>query len=185
MTSVEIREIYQNKNDAIMSSDKAKVLISHFGSFSQDFVSSISDNAEKLLLSKGVNKELVKRVFSILIEGLQNIRLHGQKDEANRQLGFLILSEEKTCFNVSLANVIEPDDFQKVDRYIEKINSYTKKELKETYLKVLTNEFISHKGGAGLGFITTRIKSGQPLKHSYYALENGSMLFTFQIKLEK
>ncbi|HIP32384.1 MAG TPA: hypothetical protein EYG86_06460 [Crocinitomicaceae bacterium] len=185
MTSQEIREIYQNQYDLVVSSKDEKALISHYGSFSQDLVSSISTNAESLLLSKGTDKGIVKRIFSILIEGLQNIRLHGQKDEADRQLSFLILSECPDSFCLSFANVINPDDFQKVDKYIEKINSYSKEELKETYLSVLTNEYISEKGGAGLGFITTRMKSGQPLEHSYYALSDGNMLFTFKIKIAK
>lgn len=185
MTAKEIREIFQNQYDAILATGKSKILVSHYGAFSQDLVTSISNNAEKLLLSKGVEKRLVKRIFSILIEGLQNIRMHGLKDESFRQLGFLILSEEEGFFKVSFANVIDPDDFQKVDKYIEKINEYSNEELKKTYLDVLSNEFISEKGGAGLGFITTRIKSGQPLEHSYYSLSDGNLLFTFQIRLEK
>ncbi|MGY8926848.1 MAG: DUF6272 family protein, partial [Flavobacteriales bacterium] len=69
--------------------------------------------------------------------------------------------------------------------YIEKINNYTEQELRDTYISVLTNDFLSLKDGSGLGFITTRLKSGQPLKHSYFALEGGKMLFTFKIKLTK
>ena len=177
--------MYQNQSDQLILSGSAKILISHFGAFPQDLVTSIASNAESLLFSKGIDKGLVKRVFSILIEGLQNIRIHGQKDEANRQLGFLILSEQEDCFNIALANVIDPLDFERVDKYIEQINNYSQEELKDTYMDVLTNEFISHKGGAGLGFITTRIKSGHPLKHSYYALADGNLLFTFKIRLEK
>ena len=185
MIAVEIREIYQNQCDAIALTKESKLLLSHFGTFSQNLVSSLSESAERLLSSKNIEKTVVKRVFSIMIEGLQNIRMHGEVDDTERQLGFVILSESKSFINISLANVIDPDDFCKVDEYIEEINNYTEEELRETYLSVLTNEFVSHKGGAGLGFITTRLKSGQPLKHSYFALEGGKMLFTFKIQLTK
>ena len=185
MTTVEIREIYQNQQDAIVSKNDCKVLVSHFGAFSQDLVSSLTSNVENLLRSKNVEKKVVKRIFSILIEGLQNIRLHGQKDEASRQLGYFILSESCDKFHISLANMISSDDFQKVDNYIEGINNYSEQELRKTYLSVLENEFLSTKGGAGLGFITTRMKSGSPLKHSYFALEDGNLLFTFRIDIEK
>ena len=185
MTTVEIREIYQNQQDAIVSQKGCKVLVSHFGPFSQDLVSSLTLNVEHLLRSKNVNKQVAKRIFSIIIEGLQNLRLHGQKDEANRQLGYFILSESENKFHISMANMISTDEFQKVDNYIERINNYSKEELKETYLSVLENEFLSTKGGSGLGFITTRIKSGSPLKHSFFALKDGNMLFTFRIDLLK
>lgn len=185
MTTVEIREIYQNQQDAITLQSDSKVLVSHFGAFSQDLVSSLSLGVENLLRSKNVEKQVIKRIFSIIIEGLQNIRIHGQKDEASRQLGYFILSESLNHFHISLANMISIDDFEKVDGYIERINNYSNEELKKTYLSVLENEFLSTKGGAGLGFITTRMKSGSPLKHSYFALKDGNMLFTFQIDLEK
>ena len=42
MTTVEIREIYQNQQDAIVSQKGCKVLVSHFGPFSQDLVSSFT-----------------------------------------------------------------------------------------------------------------------------------------------
>ena len=183
--AIEIREIYQNQCDTIALTKESKVLLSHFGTFSQNLVSSLSENAEKLLSSKNIEKTVVKRVFSIMIEGLQNIRMHGEIDDTERQLGFVILSESKSFINISLANVIDPDDFYKVDKYIEKINNYTEQELRDTYISVLTNDFLSLKDGSGLGFITTRLKSGQPLKHSYFALEGGKMLFTFKIKLTK
>ena len=185
MTTVEIRDIYQNQQDAIVSKNESKVLVSHFGAFSQDLVSSLTLGVENLLRSKNVEKQVVKRIFSILIEGLQNIRIHGQKDETSRQLGYFIFSESSNNFHISLANMISTDDFQKVENYIEKINNYTKQELKETYLSVLEKEFLTTKGGAGLGFITTRMKSGSPLQHSYFALEDGNMLFTFRIDIEK
>tara|TARA_B110000285_G_scaffold166135_1_gene185627 strand:+ start:1356 stop:1913 length:558 start_codon:yes stop_codon:yes gene_type:complete len=185
MTTVEIREIYQNQQDTIVSKNACKVLVSHFGAFSQDLVNSLTLNVENLLQSKNIKKQVIKRIFSILIEGLQNIRLHGQKDEASRQLGYFILSESCDKFHISLANLISSDDFKKVDNYIERINNYSEQELKKTYLAVLENEFLSTKGRAGLGFITTRIKSGSPLKHSYFALKGGSFLFTFRIDLEK
>ena len=185
ITSAEIREIFQNQHDILVVKGGEKILLSHIGTFSQDLVSSLSERVEKLLLSKGDKRSVVKRAFSILIEGLQNIRLHGEKDELDRQIGFVLVGENESCYSIMMANVINPDDFEKVEKYLEEINEYSKNELRETYLSVLSNEFLSHKGGAGLGFITTRMKSGNPLEHSFYALKSGKMLFTFQVRLNR
>ncbi len=185
ITAAEIREIFQNRHDSFESEDGRKVLISHFGTFSQDLVSSLSSNTEELLISSGDKRMVVKRLFSILIEGLQNIRLHGETDYSGRQLGYLIVARGKKDYRVIMANIINPDDQDKVEKYLEDINHYSAAELKETYLSVLTNEFLSQKGGAGLGFITTRMKSGNPLRHSFYALKNDKMLFTFDVQVDR
>ena len=181
----EIREIFQNRHDNLVEHDHRKVLMSHYGTFSQDLVSGLSGSTEGLLVSAGDKRIVIKRTFSILIEGLQNIRLHGQRDDLNRQLGFVILAGSEKDYKIVMANVINPDDIPKVERYLDEINHYSLEELKSAYLKVLSSEFISKKGGAGLGFIITRMKSGNPLKYSFYALKNGQMLFTFEISLNR
>ena len=71
------QEIYGNYN----SKSSKKILVSHFGEFTQDLVNSISNGIEEQMLEFGDKKGTVKRMFSILVEGLQNVRLHGEKDE--------------------------------------------------------------------------------------------------------
>ena len=183
--SSEIREVFQNQQDKLAKSQDNKVVMSHFGTFSQDLVSKLSLSAEELLTSAGDKKKVVKRVFSILIEGLQNLRIHGGVDEMNNQLGYLIFASNKEEYQIIMANIIEVSEYKKVEDYLEKINSYSEDQLKENYISVLSNEFLSQKGGAGLGFITTRMKSGNPLNHSFYALDEDRMLFTFSVSLNR
>lgn len=183
ITAQEIKEIFQNQQDKLDA--EGKVLISHFGIFTQDLVSSLCASTEELLISSGEKRMLVKRLFSILIEGLQNIRIHGQRDEFGRQLGYVVVARSGEFHRILMANVIDPEDREKVESYLDKINDYSEAELKETYLTVLSNEFMSQKGGAGLGFITTRIKSENPLRYSFYQLKNGKMLFTFDVRMSR
>ena len=58
-------------------------------------------------------------------------------------------------------------------------------ELKDLYMSVLTNGFLSKKGGAGLGFLTMRIKSENGLKYSIENLDNDKSLFTVEILLNR
>ena len=62
------------------------------GRFPQNLISKISLTAEQFLIDRGEDKKIVKRVFSILLEGLNNIRIHGIRDELDRQLGYFILA---------------------------------------------------------------------------------------------
>jgi len=96
------QEIYGNYN----SSMNKKIIVSHFGEFSQDLVNSISNGVEEAMLDAGDKKGTVKRMFSILVEGLQNIRLHGEKDEDGNQASFLLIGQDDTEYLVTLANLV-------------------------------------------------------------------------------
>lgn len=185
ITSFEIREIYQNRCDEISAEKGRKVILSYFGEFSQDLVYNLSVRMEEVLTSSGDNKSVIKRLFSILIEGLQNIRLHGEFDDLGRQLAYVIVSRDVNEYVVSMANLVQKDDAEKIEDYIDKINNLSDEALKEQYMTVLSNEFLSEKGGAGLGFITTRIKSKKVLNFDFLALKSAKLLFTFQVSIDR
>ncbi|MFT5777819.1 MAG: hypothetical protein ACI837_000767 [Crocinitomicaceae bacterium] len=182
--SIEIRRVFQSQGDDI-SSTGANTLVSHFGTFSQNLVSSLSEGVEDLLVSVGDHRMVIKRMFSILIEGLQNIRIHGELDDFNRQLGYLLISSTKEHYIITMANIIRSEDASKIISFIDRINNFSDYNLKETYLAVLSNEFLSKKGGAGLGFITTRRKSGNPLGYDFFELADEKQLFSLEIKLSR
>jgi len=90
-----IRDVFQVKHDSLVNDESRKILVSHYGTFSQDLVGSLSNSVEELLISIGDKKMVIKRMFSILLEGLQNIRIHGGQDNYGNQLGFLIMAALK------------------------------------------------------------------------------------------
>lgn len=183
--SLEMRKFFQDQYDNLEKSQDFKVMMSHFGSFSQDLVSKLSIAAEDLLTSAGDKKKVVKRAFSILIEGLQNIRIHGSEDEFDEQLGYLIFASKKEEYKIIIANIICSSEHEELEGYIEEINSKSAGSIKENYVSVLSNEFLSQKCGAGLGFISTRMKSRNPLRFSFHSLNEEQMLFTFCVMLDR
>ena len=72
-----------------------------------------------------------------------------------------------------------------VEEKINFVNKLSKGELKELYRKVLTNNQISDKGGAGLGFIDMRRKSGLDLIYDVEYFDNDLARFTFLVKINK
>lgn len=184
LMSTEIRKIFQMQSDELMATER-NILVSHFGSFSQELVSSLSEGVEDLLVSIGDRRIVIKRMFSILIEGLQNIRVHGSPDDLNRQLGYVILSSSIENYMVTMANIVTVEEQQKIEGFINKINDYSDEGLKDTYMSVLSNDFLSKKGGAGLGFITTRMKSGNPLNYHFFELSEEKALFSLEVCLAR
>ncbi len=179
-----VRKVFQSRGDDLSASGE-NIMVSHFGNFSQNLVSSLSEGVEDLLVSVGDKRMVIKKMFSILIEGLQNIRLHGETDNQNRQLAYLLISSTKSSYRVTMANLVKLEDVEKVISFLDRINNFSDENLKSTYLAVLSNEFLTQKGGAGLGFITTRRKSGNPLIYDFYEVSDDKQLFSLEITIER
>ncbi|MDA8714980.1 SiaB family protein kinase [Flavobacteriales bacterium] len=175
------QEIYGNYNISL----KKKIVVSHFGEFSQDLVNSISNGVEEAMIVAEDKKGTVKRMFSILVEGLQNIRLHGEKDEDGNQASFLIIAQDEDAYLVTLANLVLITNKPVIEERLAEINSFDEKQVKSLYMEVLTNGIISNKGGAGLGFITMAMKSKNKLNFSIEPINDNLACFCIELKINR
>ena len=150
---------YQKICEEYNNSNTDKIINSHFGEFSQDLVNTISNDIEMFMLDSGDKKGTVKKMFSILVEGLQNIRLHGEKGTDGQQTSFFVIDQATDTYKIALGNLIYSKHNKNIETRIREVNKMTREEVKVLYMEVLTNGIISNKGGAGLGFITMAMKS--------------------------
>jgi len=178
-----IEEIYRGIHNNYASREGGVIILSHFGEFSQDLVNSLSEGLEQILRSNNVKKAIVKRMFSIMIEGLQNIRIHGEKDGKGQQLGHVIVTDHHNAYTISFGNLSNTDKKKFLTGHLKSLNEMDIAEVKEYYLKILGNGILSEKGGAGLGFITMCLKSKSKLSHQFIELENKQLYFEVSMSL--
>ncbi len=151
------------------------------GRFTQKITDSILALTESNLSTNEQSSKMKKRVYLILVEGLQNITRH-QDDTGNNSsegYGMFVIQREDEKYYITTGNLIEKKSIKHIKDLIDKINSLEKEELKEYYKHVLEEGRLSDKGGAGLGLIDMAKKSGNKLsydfkdiseKHSYFYL---------------
>lgn len=161
------------------------VLLSHFGVFSQDLINSIATSVEEVMISGGEVKKTVKRTFSVLIEGLQNVYRHGAMDEDGRQTSFVILCRNSREINVLFGNLVDESDVLPLQTYLARINGLDNEQLKLTYLDILSKDPLSKKGGAGLGFLTMIMKSEDKLKYQITPVTNNRSTFFVEVSLSR
>lgn len=162
-----------------------KIIVSHFGEFSQDLVNSLSTGIEDMMLESGDKKGVVKRMFSILVEGLQNIRIHGERDEDGNQISFLIVLQNEDNYKVTFGNLIKRTKVDGIIERVESLNKMENSEVKELYMEVLSNGIMSNKGGAGLGFITMALKSKNKIAYISEEVSDELVFFSVNIDLER
>lgn len=162
-----------------------KVIVSHFGEFSQELVNSLSTSVENLMLESGDKKGVVKRMFSILVEGLQNIRIHGGRDEDGNQVSFIVIQQRPETYKIALSNLVSSSQIKKITSRIDELNTMDLAQIKERYMEVLSNGIMSNKGGAGLGFITMSLKSKNKLNYTAEELEQHMYALTLEITIDR
>ena len=155
------------------------VLVSHYGELSQSVISSLEGSVEEKITSLEISKGPIKKIFFISVETLQNMLLHGHKNNQGEQHNFFILVKNGENLKVISSNLIANSSIPALEKQIDTINSFDdEKALKAYYLEHLENNTMSDKGGAGLGFITIGMKSGNKLKVDFKKINDQFSLFT-------
>lgn len=172
-----------NSIKAAYSTADSKVIVSHVGELDQDKVNSISSLVETQMEYLGVSKSAVKKIFNIVIETLQNICLHGEKDNNGYQMTYFIIGKNQNEFTIFSGNIVTNSIAEKLNKRLNSIRSLNDSDLKKQYMEVLSNGELSAKGGAGLGFLTIALKSGNNIDFEFQMLNKEYSLFSLQSKV--
>lgn len=183
--SSSVDSIYQSYYNFLEQDLGYNILLNYQGEFSVNLIRTFANGVEERMTQNGDKKYIIKRMFSILIEGLQNIYIHGGKDEMDRQQVFLIVAHNQSQYRVLMGNILDAEDRELVKAYLGNINNHSEEELKQLYLTVLKNGYMSDKGGAGLGIVTMRLKSSEDLNYKIYDLHEGKSFLVVEVGLDK
>ena len=141
------------------------------GLFTQTITDSIISLAESNLETTGETSKVKKRVFSIMVECLQNITRHqtveGEEFNDSSIPGIFMIQRKENSYFITSGNVVPNNAVPKLRSQLDKINSLQQDELKEYYKQILEDGSISNKGGAGLGLIEMARKSGNKLTFDF------------------
>lgn len=160
------------------------LLFSHYGEFTPARIDAILKVAEDAVLEAGAKRRIMKRVCSVIIENLQNISLHGARNDDGKRHSFAILSHSAESFSVMTGNLILSSESKDLDKKLKHLNKLDNKELRKEYVETLCNEDFSAKGGAGLGLLTIAKRSSQPIKHEIWKLDSRLSYFTIQVIID-
>lgn len=111
------------------------VLMSYFGGFSTTHVGSFTNEIEHIMKSKNATKVVTKRMFTAMVEGLQNICLHGVEITPGKILGHIMLVEREEEYLVSFGNFVDNNKKRILTKYLNKVNGMTALNLKSIIWK--------------------------------------------------
>lgn len=144
---------------------------------------------ENLLLQKDADRMVIKKVFNILVECLQNLDKHLEesilKNGFSLKTGCVCVIKENDSISIITANLIEEEHIATLKCKLEGLQNKSKEEIRRIYKDQLAMGRISEKGGAGLGFIDMARKSGQPFFFSFDPFFENHSVFFLKFKVSK
>ncbi|KPK88197.1 MAG: hypothetical protein AMS27_00115 [Bacteroides sp. SM23_62_1] len=120
-------------------------------------------------------------VFHVLVECLQNISRHADVYESGNYLysgkGIFLVSNTAEAFQITTGNAVLKEKILVLTEMLDNINEMDDSHLKDLYMKQMRDGTLSEKGGAGLGLIDIRRKTGNKLEYHFLPLTDKLSFF--------
>lgn len=157
------------------------VRLSFSGEFSPDLITVL------LLMAKSNigGRSVMKKVYNIMIESLENLTKHALKNEGDKFPAMFVLGKDDEFYYLATGNKINESDVPVLKEKLDKVNSLSPEGLREWYNEILTSDSgLNEKGGAGLGIIDMALKSGNKFHYEFEKIDSDHSFFTLKIKVE-
>jgi hypothetical protein len=126
---------------------------------------------------------VLRRVYHVMVESLQNINRHAESYEYKGHpypgMGLVLVAKNSQRFQVTTGNIVENDHVEEISMFLGKLNNMIQDDLDDLYKKQMRDGILSSKGGAGLGFIDIKRKTGNPLDYSFVKIDDDTSFFIF------
>lgn len=174
-----------------MISAEITTILRHRGSINGPIIAELLDDLDFKCINLDLSDPKRRKIFNIAVEMFQNLyhytrdlSMDAYEDDKLREI-FLSLDEDEDCFSLTTSNSIKNQDIKGLTKKLEFVNGLDSKELREYYKTILSNEQFSDKGGAGLGFIDMKKRSGLPLEFKFEKIDDRISKYTLVIKVNK
>ena len=157
--------------------------------FVYDFYTSMKAHEITLVYEGKVTHQITKAFIALAeaqmehheVECLQNISRHADDYESGESIysgkGIFLLSNTSNAYCITTGNAIVVDKIPDLEKLLVHVNSLDTEDLKNLYMTQMKIGRISDKGGAGLGLIDIRKKTGEKLDFHFLPITDEVSFF--------
>jgi hypothetical protein len=157
------------------------------GHFSPDVGKEVLSFTETRLSEEDIDSGIRRKVFSILVESLENVAKYSPGKEVEEKIGMPIamLRLEGRLYYITTGNLIANEKVQALREKIETINNCDKAGLKDLFREALIKQNLESESTGNMGLIEMARKSGNRLDFKFERINNNYSYFTLTIKVEE
>ena len=158
-----------------------EITLVYEGEITHQITKAFTSLTESNMAKEEESNTVQKKVFHVMVECLQNISKHADDFGSNDYLfsgrGIFMVAKGKDEYTVTTGNAIENEKMEDLKKLLEQVNQLDKEELTELYKKQIKEGRLSDKGGAGLGFIDIKRKTGKNLEYHFLPINDNASFF--------
>ncbi|HEX2968274.1 MAG TPA: SiaB family protein kinase [Bacteroidales bacterium] len=156
------------------------------GHISPDIGKEVISFTETRLTENEIASNLRKRVFSILVEILENVSKYSPGKESEEQFGMplAMLSLDGKIYSLTTGNLILNSKVPDLREKLDNINRYDKTGLKEAFRKSLSIQSAESDSTGNMGLIDMARKSGSKLEYKFEEISELFSYYTLTVKVE-
>lgn len=156
------------------------------GHISSDIGKEVISFTETKLAEDDVVSGMRKRVFSILVETLDNVSRYSPGREAEEKFGMplAIVRLEGKNYLLTTGNLILNSDVPGLREKLDEINSYDREGLKELFRKTLSFQTVDSDSTGSMGLIDMARKSGNKLEYEFDRINDTYSYYMLSVRVE-
>jgi hypothetical protein len=157
------------------------------GHITQEVGKEVISFTETKLSEDDIESNQKRRVFSILVEILENVAKYTPGREAEEKFGMPItmIRFEKKIYTLTTGNLILNENVTHLKEKLDTINKCDKTGLKELFKKSLVLQNEDNDSTGNLGLIDMARKSGSKLVYQFDRINNKYSYYTLKVKVEE
>lgn len=171
--------------ERIMSENNINLIWS--GHFSPDVGKEVLSFTETRLFEDDLDSNIRRKVFSIMVEALDNVARYSPGRDVEEKLGMPVamLKFAGNTFHVTTGNLIQRGKVDELKEKLEKINSCDKESLKELFRESLIKMNLESDSTGNMGLIEMARKSGNKLDFGFDEINSQYSYFMLTVKVEE
>lgn len=168
-----------------MTQINRQIIHSYKGVLTFDIIEEILQKSKVGLDKLSLDLVVKKRVYTVLVECLENTFKHYHKDKiaSKHNQVELILEKIPNNFTISISNYVNKGNLDILTTKIKKVNSLQLNELNQLYRESISKAKISDKGGAGLGIIEIARNSRKKIDYNVIKETGSAYYVNLQVKV--
>jgi hypothetical protein len=156
------------------------------GHITTDVEKEVLSFTETKLTEEDVELNLRRRIFSVLVEILENVAKYSPGKEPEEKFGMPVamIRLEDDVYTLTTGNLILNENVEELKGKLDTINEFDKVGLKELFRKSLSGQTIKSNTTGNMGLIDMARKSGSKLDYQFEQLNELYSYYVLTVKVE-
>jgi len=151
-----------------------KVIMAYNGAISNDLMLTLADLLKSRMLAQDDPKRS-KTIFSVFMEGVQNLIWHGGDNSDTS--GMILITQDEGHVTIMCGNRIAQKDTLDLRERLNQIANADKETIRQLYREGMSNSKEHEGPGAGSGLLEIARRSSQPISYVFVDIDKDTVDF--------